>query len=288
MNLKNYPRKHYAINQFCQPHNHELKGRKFYFSMDGGTDYELEVTGEKTVLWNKAGEEAKEATYECVKGDDTTYLLDFDVADTFMTDHATNLVFIIDLEQRLVTVVTCWIGWNKKFPYLVKSDYDFGAIVVEGLETPFRRHCLTTQMVGTRVEWHWNYLMWTHHNYYSTNYYTLTWPDESIAVEELGGPFELLPCHDEIAQYVKIKENLFAFCLTEEMMERMSEGRILFRSNNMIFLQNYNKMMHAGRTFGHATTPDGKTFACRTLFGSFGNPVHIPDSIVDGDNKYTV
>ena len=64
--------------------------------------------------------------------------------------------------------------------------------------------------------------------------------------------------------------------------------RILFRSNNMIFLQNYNKMMHAGRTFGHATTPDGKTFACRTLFGSFGNPVHIPDSIVDGDNKYTV
>ena len=42
MNLKNYPRKHYAINQFCQPHNHELKGRKFYFSMDGGTDYAID------------------------------------------------------------------------------------------------------------------------------------------------------------------------------------------------------------------------------------------------------
>ena len=287
MNLKNYPRKNYAIGQFCQPHNFELMGRQFYFSMDGGTDYELNITGETTLQWNYAGEAPAEASYECTKGDDTTYLLDFDIADTVGTDHATNLCWIIDLEQRLVTLVTCSIGHNKKFPLLVKSEYDFGAIVVEGMETPFRRHCLTSQMIGTRVEWHWNYLMWTHHNYYDANNYTLTWPDTSEAVDDLGGPFELLPSHDEVSQYVKIKENMFAYCLTEEMMERLNPGSISFRSNNMIFLQNYNRMRHNGRTFGHVTM-NGKTFPCRCLFGSFGNPVKIPDAIVNGDNPYTV
>ena len=289
MNLKNYPRRDYAIGQFTQPHNPELEGQDFYFVFDGGYDFELHITGKDTLTYAKVGEELKEAKYECLKGDDTTYLLDYDIVDTIGTDHATNHLFVIDLEQRLVTRAICYIGYNERLPFLVKTDWDFGAIKVEGKELPFKRHCFTSDMIGTRVQWHWNYIMWTHHNYYSADYYTLTWPNDSDAVRALGGPFEYLPSHDDVSRYVKIKENMYIYCLTEELMERVIHGgpESPFRSNNMIFLQNYDRMMHVGRTFGHCMF-DGKIFPCRTLFGAFGNPVKIPDEVLYAENAYTV
>ncbi len=287
MNLKNYPRRDYAIDQFTQPHCTELEGKDFYFVFDGGYDFELHITGKDTLTWNKVGDKPTEAKYECLKGDDTTYLLDYDIVETQGTDHYTNHLFIIDLEQRLVTKAVCYDGYNPRIPFLIKSEYDFGAIKVEGKELPYKRHSFTTQMVGTRAEWHWNIDMWTHHNYYSTAFYTLTWPDDSAAVQKLGGPFEMLPCHDDVSQYIKIKENLYVYCLTEEYMERVLLGKGPFRSNNMIFLQNYERMYHVGRTFGNVTFGD-KTGPCRTLFGAFGNPVKIPDKVLYAENAYTV
>jgi len=36
LNLKNYPRREYAIDQFTQPHCSELEGKSFRFIMDNG------------------------------------------------------------------------------------------------------------------------------------------------------------------------------------------------------------------------------------------------------------
>ena len=287
MNLRDYPRPFYAINQFCQAHCGELAGQSFKFIMDGGYDYYLSFTGEKTCTWSIDGEKPKEAVYECVKGDDTTYLVDFDVVETLDTDKRANELFVIDLTQRLVTRVYCHIGYNKRLPFLVKSEYDFGAIEVEGRELPFRRHCFSSELVGTTVEWHWNFEMWTHHKYYDSDYYTLTWPDDSKAVQNLGGPFEKLPSHDDVTRVIKIKDKMYLFCLTEELMERVLQGPV-FRCNNMIFLQNYDRMYHAGRTFGSIVGEGGKIVPCRTLFGSFGNPVELPEEVLYADNAYTV
>ena len=286
MNLRDYPRPFYAINQFCQAHCSELKGQSFNFVMDGGYDYALNFTGETTLTWSINGAEPKEATFECVKGDETTYLVDFDVVELLDTDQRANELFVIDLDQRLVTRVYCHIGYNARLPYLIKSNYDFGAIVVEGKETPFKRHCYSSELIGTTVEWHWNYEMWTHHKYYDSDYYTLTWPDDSAAVQNLGGPFEMLPSHDDVTKVIKIKDTMYLFCLTEELMERVLQGPV-FRCNNMIFLQNYDRMYHAGRTFGSVQAGD-KIVPCRTLFGSFGNPIKLPDSVLYAENAYTV
>ena len=286
MNLRDYPRPFYAINQFCQAHCSELKGQSFNFVMDGGYDYALNFTGEKTLTWSINGAEPKEAIFECVKGDENTYLVDFDVVELLDTPNRANELFVIDLEQRLVTRVYCYIGYNARLPYLVKSEYDFGAIVVEGKETPFKRHCYSSELIGTTVEWHWNYEMWTHHKYYDSDYYTLTWPDDSAAVQNLGGPFEMLPSHDDVTKVIKIKDKMYLFCLTEELMERVLQGPV-FRCNNMIFLQNYDRMYHAGRTFG-TIMANGKAVPCRTLFGCFGNPRKFPDSVLYAENAYTV
>ncbi len=284
LNLKDYPRPFYAINQFCQPHCTELEGKSFYFVMDGGYDYELKITGPKTCEWNRADKKPAEATYECLKADDTTYMLDYDI---MIGRHRANHLFIIDLEQSLVTMIRCEIGCNPKFPLLVKSDYDFGAIRVEGQELPTKRHCFTGEMMGTTVEWHWNITMWTQHNYYSPAYYRITWPQQSTAVSTIGKNFEVLPSSDEISQYVKIKENMYAYCLTEEMMERKLGASGMFRSNNMVFIQNYDRMYHVGRTFGSMTF-EGKTRPCRTLFGAFGNPIRLEHDWKTAENPYTV
>ena len=286
MNLRDYQRPFYAINQFCQADCTELSGKTFTFVMDGGYDYTLAFTGENTCTWSIDGETPREAVYECVKGDDTTYLVDFDLTETLNTDKRANDLFVIDLEQRLVTRVFCHVGYNKRLPYLVKSEYDFGAIRVEGKELPFRRHCFSSELTGTTVEWHWNYTMWTHHKYYDAHYYTLTWPDDSSAVESIGEPFKSLPSHDDVTHVIKIKENMYLFCLTEELMERVLQGPV-FRSNNMLFLQNYDRMYHAGRTFG-SIVMDGKVVPCRTLFGAFGNPIRLSQEVLYADNAYTV
>ena len=284
MNLKNYPRPDYAINQFCQAHVNELAGRKFCFDFDGGYDYELNITGETTLEWNKVGEEPKNAVYECLKGDDTTYLLDFDIVGA---EPRENYLFVIDLEQELVTFVRCSMGHNPKFPLLIKMDFDFGAIKVEGKPLNMKRHCFTGEMMGTTVEWHWNTEMFTQHNYYSPAYYRITWPQNSSAVDKIGPNFEILASSDEISRYVKIKENMYLYCLTEEMMERVIGENSPCRSNNMIFLQNYDRMYHCGRTFGSGTF-DGKTFPIRCLFGSFGNPVRLEYNWLTAENPFTV
>ena len=291
MNLaKDYPRKDYAINQFCQPHVTELKGKNFRFVLDNGKVFLLNVLCDEKVQWGYEGCEMKEATYECLKGDDTTYLLDYDVEETKGTPNYENHLFIIDMEQRLVTMLRAYIGYNPRFPWLVKSEFEFGAIDMPGYELPFKRHCYTAEMFATRVEWHWNTHMYTRHQYFTPNFYRLTWPQESSAVEKIGGPFEKLPSSDEIAFYIKIKDGLYLFSLTEEMMERVIDGSMPnFRSNCMTFIQNYDRMYHVGRTFGNIDKPDGSaTVPCRTLFGAFGNPIKLPDDFINADNAYTV
>jgi hypothetical protein len=287
LNLKDYPRPDYSINQFCQPHCHELKGRRFRFVMDSGVDCELHITGKDTCEWNNVGDAPKTAVYECLKGDDTTYLLDYDVTETLGSNDRVNHLYIIDLEQRLVTRLVCSIGDNPKLKNLVRSVYDFGAIEADGKELPFRRHCFTSDLLGTRVEWHWNTSMWTQHQYFSTAFYRITWPDESSAVEKIGDPFEQLPSSDEVAQYIKIKDNMYLFVLTEELQERILKGNALFCSNNMAFLQNYDRMYHVGRTFGTISS-GGRLSPCRTLFGAFGNPVTLAPEFLNSVNPFTV
>ena len=289
MNLENYPRKKYSIDQFAQPHCTELKGEDFRFIMDDGRDFILSFTGEDTVLWNWAEEESKQARYQCLKGDDTTYLVDYELEEFLGTHNRVNHLFVIDMEQRLVTRAICTIGYNPKLPYLIKTEYTFGAIDIEGMELPFKRHSFTSELLGTRVEWHWNTGMITRHSYYSSSYYRFSYPGEENTRHRDGSSVFLeLPSQDEIAQYIKIKDKMYLFTLTEELTERgLSDKNPPFRSNNMSFLQNYDRMYHVGRTFGNILDAESnEVVACHIQFGAFGNPFVMPEIILNADNPF--
>ena len=281
MNYKDYPRPVYTITQFCQPHCSELKGQSFRFVMDSGYDFELKVIDQETCEWNLAGEQPQKAFYGCRKADDTTYLFDFELEGV---DPRENYAFCIDLEQYLVTWVKCRVGDNPRFPYLISSFYDFGYIEKEGKVPGRKRHSFTGELMGTTVEWHWRSDMFTQHSYYSPAFYRITWSADSEADFGIGA---WLPASDDTCQYVKIKDKMFMFCLTEEMLEREMHGTCPFRSNNMIFLQNYDRMYHVGRTFGNFDDGESVT-PRRTFFGAFGNPVHFENSFLTAENPYTV
>ncbi|MDR0469471.1 MAG: molybdenum cofactor biosynthesis F family protein [Peptococcaceae bacterium] len=284
MNLKDYPRKVYSINQFTQPPCFELEGEKFFFVMDDGYDYELDITGKDTCTWNISGEAPKSETYQCLKSDDTTYILRYEVKDA---DPRVGHTFVIDLEQRLVTMLVCKMGVNPKHPFLVYSHFDFGAIRIEGEALPFKRHGFTTDLIGTCVEWHWRSKMFTQHSYYCTDFYRITLPKSSEASQTLASTVRNTPSSDEPARYIKIKDKMYLFMLTEANSERIDGATRTHRSNNMVFLQNYDRMYHVGRTFG-TNMVDGKPVPTNILFGAFGNPVELDPEFLNAPNPYIV
>jgi hypothetical protein len=291
MNMKDAKRKNYAIEQFTQPQCGELKGQSFHFVMDDGYGFDLSFTDEDTLAWQKDGGKSYSATYQCSKADDNTYLVDYEVAEFENTPNRENHLFVIDLEQRLVTRGIHKIGENPKLPYLVSSKYTFGAIDIDGFDMPFNRHCYTAELIGTRVEWHWNPNMITRHSYYTTGFYRFSHPgEELIKNRDASNLYREMPSQDDIAQYIKIKNKMYLFVLTEEMGERLiGHKNPPFRSNNMAFLQNYDRMYHVGRTFGSVLDPESNTVVpCCIRFGAFGNPFVMPEIILNEINPYSV
>ena len=284
MNLKDYPRKEYTINQFTQPPCYELEGESFLFIMDDGYDYQLQITGKNTCKWNIVGEEPKEEPYRCLKSDDTTYILLHEVEGAALR---TGLTYVIDMEQRLVTILTCKVGTNPKFPLLVTSHFDFGAISIEGEELPFKRHGFTDDLLGTNVEWHWKSAFFTQHAYNSTSFYRIALPKLSDASRQLAETVRYTPTSDEWARYIKIKDKMYLFVLTESYGEKLAGDKGRHRSNNMAFLQNYDRMYHVGRHFGHSMV-DGEVVPGSILFGAFGKPVEFDSEFLDEPNPYIV
>ena len=283
MDLRNYPRRDYAIDQYTQAQSYELAGESFRFIMDSGYDTDLRVTGPDTCACSVLGGPETETRYFCLKADDDTYLFTYELPGG---PHRASHTWVIDREQSLVTLLTCTRGLNPRFPYMVKSEYDFGAIERPGQALPFVRHCFTGEILGTTVQWQWSTDLVTQHAYVEPGYYRITWPPDSAAAS--FETFErLLPSTDEPARYVKIKDRMFLFTLTEEHMERHANGAAPFRSNNMSFLQNYDRMYHVGRTFG-TLCENGQESDIFIPFGAFGSPVDLPEEFLRAKNPFTV
>jgi len=285
LNLKDYPRKEYNIQQLTQPPCFDLQGERFYFVMDDGYDYELNILDHEYLEWSREGSAPKREFYRCLKSDDTTYILHYEVKGAELR---TGHTYVIDREQRLVTMLRCKLGENPKFPMIVSSHFDFGAIQVEGEYLPFKRHCFSNEIMGTTVQWHWRSNFFTQHYYYTSDHYRITVPSRISTAMEYGGATSKKPGSDEWARYVKIKENMFLFVLVEAYSERLVGAAGNFRSNNMAFLQNYDRMYHVGRSFGTGMKPDGSSFPINMLFGAFGQPVDLDPAFLSYPNPFTV
>ena len=255
-----------SIAQYDRPRNYELTGRTFSFDMDDGCDFTLNFLSHTSLEWSCCGEQAQKADYFCSKGDDTTYLLTYELEGT---EKRTNHTWVIDLENWLVTRILSVIGEHPRYEFLITPRYEFGAIRRDGVEhKTYPRHSFTDEMSGNVVQWNYGG-METVHVYYCSNFYRITYPPEKASSRVFNEAMAKLPSSDEPVAYIKIKEGMYLFSLTEANMEKILGGAMPFRSNTMCMLQNYKRVYLTGRTFGTIMT-DGKIQPLHLTFGAYG------------------
>lgn len=289
-----------SIRQYCPPRCFELAEKNFTFVIDTGDETGetvLNFVDETNVRWSvRSGARSGESTYECRKADDWTYLVTFCAYDP-----RENYTFVIDKEQSLVTYMRCALGENPYFPYLIESHFGFGYIKIEGQEpTLYRRHGFTDEVCGTGVRWVYGHELSTVHVYYSSNWYRIAYSregtklnadlnepmkDRSDATNRLRQAMRELPGSDEPARYVKIKEGIYFVSVTEQNMERYYGAKVGFRSDNLCFLDNWNRMYSVGRGYGTITT-DGEDSELFLMIGKYAKPEEVDEHFFTDPNPY--
>ena len=72
-----------------------------------------------------------------------------------------------------------------------------------------------------------------------------------------------------------------------ETLERFLNDQQFFRCDNMVLMQNYDRMYQVGRCFGDCMPPEGQ----RHIFGAqraYGEPVELSERFLAAENPYTV
>ena len=248
-------------------------------------DIHLDIVDENKLSWSiRSGELSGEVErYEVRKADDWTYLLTYCVKEPRQ-----NHTFIIDKEQGLVTFLRCSVGENAYYPYLIDSHWGFGYIVEEGKEhTDLRRHGFTDDVMGTTVKWVYGHAMSTTHVYYSSNWYRIRYANQA-GTSSISSMMTSLPGSDEPADYVKIKDGMYIVSATEQNMEKILGAKMGFRSDTLLFLDNYKRMYSVGRGYGTMTregSPDGEIFC---MIGKYASQAETEEHFFTDPNPYLV
>ncbi len=273
-----------SINQYCPPRCYELAGKEFRFVVDTGEDtgvYVLRFTGKRDLEWSREGGAPKAETYECRKSDDDTYLLTYVIAGKTPRENHT---WVIDMENELVTFLRCSMGENPLYPYLIDTHFGFGYIAFEGKEhTDRRRHGFTNDVTGTAVRWTYGHNLSTIHIYHDPHWYRIGYPKSRTDTKELPDStkkfremMKEMPSSDEPASYVRIKEGMYFVSATEQNLEKILAERFGFRSDNLCFLDNWDRMYSVGRGFGTKTT-DGVDAELFVMIGKYASPEEVDE-----------
>ena len=268
-----------SIDQYTPAKNFELVGQKFVLEMDDGFETVLNFTGKNTLEWSIAGSAAKtEESYECLKADDTTYLVTYELGGVSPRVCHT---FVLDLENMLITRIIAEIGNNPQYPYLMTTAFEFGAIKQDGVESKiYPRHGHTSDLDGNIMEWTYGPTLTTVHVYYCANFYRITYPTSKLPKdgEEFNSAMtdilKALPSADEPAVYIKIKDGLYLTSITEINGEKLVGEKMGYRSDTLCFLQNYNRFYAVGRGFGTSTmnNEERPIFVTLGAYGRFVEP----------------
>ncbi|MDR1913603.1 MAG: NAD(P)H-binding protein [Clostridiales bacterium] len=273
-----------GISQYRSPLNYELAGKEYKLIMNTENDFYVKFISGTLLEWSVYGQPASKESYECGKTDELTYFVNFELTDV---KPRTNITLVVDLEQRLVTYARSTTNFNDKYPYLVKTEFDFGALEITGYQLPFIRHGYTSDLVGKRILWHYAPRWEIIHVYYSPYYMRGTFPPGSPALLGMTPPtpeeaanFEKYP-YDEPTSYIKIKDGIYLVsCIEQNMSRRGATG------NSLLFLMDVKRLHDVGRSFGHAGQKEGNVHGENYLFSAYGEFVYSDGSVEDKKNVY--
>ena len=280
------PKTYEGMSQFRPPLNFELVGKELTLVMDNGCDYQLKFTDRKTLLYGQDGKEAGTYRYDCLKAEDDTYFVNLEMTGDAVKNVNT---FILDMEQSLVTWVSASMGVNPRLPKQPYTEIVFGAIKKEDGTIPTVRHGYTTDMIGKAIYWRYGTLDVVH-VYSSERYYRLIIPrmperrepepplnEEQAAARRAMEGFNKTYIYEEPSDYIKIKDGVYVFSMTEAMMNRRRG-----QGNNLLFLMNLNRMYDVGRSFGHNGEGNPENYT----YGAYGEFYDASELLAKPSTEY--
>jgi hypothetical protein len=257
-----------GLSQWRQTPTFELAGRCFELVMDTLPVCHADFLSGTRLIWQD-GREAHSVRYTCAKIDNLTYFINFEYTEG---GTRVNPTLILDLEQRLVTLVVTQVGYSVKYPTMTGADHYFGAISEDGFPLPSIRHAYTEDFVGKRILWHYSPAFEIIHVYYSSEAIRITFPEAVLRMMR-ETPVEKLPAdaydyvvngYDEPTKYIKIKEKIYLVNTCEQ-----HKGMRALSGNSMLFLMDIERVHDVGRSFGYAgdhKTPENYMFAAHGEF----------------------
>ena len=275
------PKTYEGMSQYRPPLCFELTGRRLTLVMDNGYDYTLYFADRKSLQFGIAGEPLKSFAYDCLKADDDTYFVNFEMTGA---SPRTGITFVLDMEQSLVTENRCIIGQNPRYPKMPKPEIIFGAIRREDGSVPAKRHGYTDDLVGRAILWHYGTLTIVH-VYSSEHYYRLSVSREVLERLKSENPerYEEMRSmnadrlYEEPGGYIKVKEGMYIFNANEEMACRKNG-----QGNNLFFLMNLNRMHDVGRSFGHNGDGEPENYT----YGAFGEYYDMSELLARESTEY--
>jgi putative NADH-flavin reductase len=270
-----------GLSTYREPFSFELAGQKLRLQMDNGDRYFVDFLSGNTLMMAPLGTPSQVEHYECLKGGEGVYFVNFELTGI---KPRTNLSLVIDVSERLVTLVKTVTDYDEKYPYLCDSEYFFGAIGEPGMSLPEKRHKFTTDLKGKRIHWHYSPTLEIIHVYYSTEYCRVTFPERTgwgdINPTEWQDMLMREP-YDEKAAYIKIKDGLYLVSVLEQNMSRRG-----MTGNSLLFLIDTVRVHDVGRSFGHAGLQEGKIRPENYLYSAFGDFVYSDGVLESKPNVY--
>ncbi len=264
-------RKFPGLSQYKAPFCYELAGKSFRLVMDDGRVFALRFLDEKRMEWAEDDRPLRVDEYQCLKGDDTTYLVNIRLPEE---ERRFAYNWVLDTEQRLVTLDIMEWYYEKDLDHLIRNTPSFGAIDVPGLPLPAIRHHLSTRMAGKHIFWHYNPGHVLQHIYHSPRAIRASTGDGLTPLETQRNRMKYLlespnpedraeaeksieafrqretyyPLFEEPCFHVWIKENLNLFCFVEEIMCRRSPNHDQ-GGGGLLLLQDIERLLEVGVSF---------------------------------------
>lgn len=264
-------RKFFGLSQYRGPFSYELAGKHFHVVMDDGREYSLNFLDGETLQWAEKGKPYVWDAYQCLKGDDTTFLVHLrpETGEGHLSHN-----WVLDTAQSLVTFDLMEERYDEEHHRLVRNTPSFGAIKVPGRPLPEIRHHLSARMTGEHVFWHYNPGMSIQHIYHAPNVirassgadktpmeamrervaHLLASPDPADraeaekTLEAFARREEYYPFYEEPCFHVWINDHLNLLCFAEEIMCRRCPDHEA-GGGGILLLQDIERLIDVGVCF---------------------------------------
>ena len=258
-----------GMSQYKAPLCFELTGRRFEICLDNGYYYEVKFLDRKTLTWGFLEGEKHVYAYECLKGDEDTYYVNFELTGE---KYRSCVTIILDTEQSLVTACFSKVGHNPRYRLLPSVDYVFGAIRRADGTLPEIRHGYTTDMMGKAICWRYGTLTIVH-VYCTEHYYRLDFnrkemermmaenPERFRAMRERRREADTSHLYEDEGVFIKIKDGLYVFGALEALRAKQKGS-----GNSLFFLIDTKRVHDVGRSFGYNGDGEPENYT----FGAFG------------------